>query len=401
MKPNTAATWMQTLLGSPAAAFPHEQGALQREGKYLYDNRGEPWFGRGLTMFLLYARWLQGEDNRPELAYAREVGANYLRLFGPVPVPPWGEEWRFYSRPDPGLFADLPRFLELVGDAGLRCEFVPVCGPWSQAEALDLLVEVYELCAVDIWNLFVEWTNEPGQSGTYHAGNLHAFDTIPRHGILSATGLAWLPDDATAQVLIGIPHCQHFWQAHWLDYGTPHLNDTQHDRYGRISKYLKEWRDGDHDNYGNAMEGSYCPEWNDEGARVDDTDTYPDVETHVANTAIACLFGGTSLIHYNLGKVGMMPVPGGLEDTVIREASRVWAFIPPVAQTGSYTRGDFQDFLVYWTPADSTIEHAYGVWVGNVGWAVNPLPTMGWEAIPKPGITIEAGPRPWILKATR
>jgi hypothetical protein len=373
---------------------------LGRHGKFFREDSGAVWFGRGLTMFMLHARFHRGEDIGPQCRWARSVGANYLRVFGPVPVPPWRDSWRFYSLPDPSLFSDLSAFCEDVGSFGLRVEFVPVCGPWSMADAKRLLRAAYEQVQGKP-NVFIEWTNEPGQPGTF-SGNLHTLgDGCNRHGILSATGVEVMPSDWKAQQMLGLPHAQHFHQIHWLDYGTDHLNDTQLNRYGRLSKSLKEIRDGDTDNTGQPMQGSGCPEWNDEGARVDDGDAYPDLETHVANTAIACLFGGSSLIHYGAGREANLPSSGGLEERVIKECARVWNFIPPEATEGSYTRGDFADFPIYWTPTDSTIGQSYGTWRGSEGWAVNPLPRQGWQAVAKPGITIQAGPRPWILYAQR
>jgi hypothetical protein len=391
---------LRSISTSSGGRFPAESGWLTRSAKLLLDERGQAWRGHGLTCFMLYARYLRGDDIQPMLEYARTVGVNYLRVFGPVQVPPWDVEWQFYSQPDPALFARLGEFLDVLGTSSLRCEFVPLCGNYPESAARQLVEATYHHAA---WNLMVEWTNEPGQPATY-CGNLHAFDSIPRANVPSATGIAWILDASSAPLLTGSTAITGFDQLHWLDYGTPHLNDTSyagspHARYPRQSKGLKEWRDGDPEI---AYRGSNCAEWNDEAARVDDTDSYPGLEDHVANTAIACLFGGASLIHYNAGKIGVPPTPGGLEDRVIREALSVWQFIPASAQTGGYTRGDFADFPVYWTPSDSTISHAYGVWCGSVGWCVNPLPAPGWVATPKPWVTsLEAGPRPWILKATR
>ena len=379
----------------PSSIFLPEKGKLHRSGKYLLTEDNQVWFGRGLTMFMLYARYLRGEDITPQLDYARSVGVNYLRVFGPVPVPPWGEEWRFYQT-HPQLASRLPDFAKVLGDHGLRFEWVPVCGPWSSTTARTMLIDSYAALA-NSWNVFVEWANEPGQVGTFHE-NLHTLgDNINRRGILSATGIAAIPDPANAQVLLGIPRVDHYWQMHWLDYGTMHLNDTQLNRYPRTSKYLKEIRDGD-----GGAQGSFMPEWGDEPVRVDDNDTYPGVEEHVAHNAIASLFGGAQLVHYDLGRVGLAPPAGGLCDRVIRETTKIWQFIPPIATTGTYTRGDFNEFPVYWTPTDSQVEHAYGTWVGSVGWFVNPLPQPWWKRTFKPGYQLLGeGPRPWIFKAGR
>src|SRR5262245_51019513 len=74
---------------SPAAQrarpFPPEQGRLRIEGQRFYDAGHKPWRWRGATQFLLFARYLNGEDVSPQLDWLVDHGFNVLRVFGEVP----------------------------------------------------------------------------------------------------------------------------------------------------------------------------------------------------------------------------------------------------------------------------------------------------------------------------
>jgi hypothetical protein len=368
-----------------------EEGHLVRSGGRVVDGKGDVWFGRGLTMFLLYARFLRGEDIRPQLVWARGVGANYLRVFGPVPVPPWRSEWTFYTKP---TTEGLGEFFDLLGSHGLRCEFVPVCSPWPIAVAQPYLRQCFALAGAR-WNVMIECTNEPGQTGTFHE-NLHdLIDPIERHGVLAATGISYRLNDRDAQAVLGIPRMQHFWQAHWLDYGTIHLpRDTG---FATNASALRDWRDGE-----GATEGSGRAAWDDEPYRVDESRTTPGLEDFVSHFALAGICGGASLVHFDVGREASIPAAGGRQDLVIRETGRVWQFIPAIATRGRHVNGNSPEFPLEWKPGDSTVGYACTSWVGEVGWCVNCLPPAGWRARPKPGITIvEEGPRPWILKVAK
>jgi hypothetical protein len=368
-----------------------EQSHLVRSGGRVVDGKGDVWFGRGLTMFLLYARFLRGEDIRPQLVWARGVSASYLRVFGPVPVPPWRSEWTFYTKP---TTEGLGEFFDLLGSHGLRCEFVPVCSPWPIAVAQPYLRQCFALAGAR-WNVMIECTNEPGQTGTFHE-NLHdLIDPIERHGVLSATGVAYRLNDRDARAVLGIPRMQHFWQAHWLDYGTIHL--PRDHGFATNAPALGNWRDGE-----GETEGSGRAAWDDEPYRVDEGRTFPGLEDFVSHFAFAGICGGASLVHFDVGREANIPAAGSLEDRVIRETSRIWHFIPAIATTGRYVTGNSEDFPLEWKPEDSTVGYAGASWVGEVGWCVNSLPPAGWKAKPKPGITIvDEGPRSWILKVRR
>lgn len=86
----------------------------------FWDATGQPWIWKGCTDFLLYQRFLEGEDIRPILLDRRYVGANLLRVLGMC-----HNIARFYPR-DYGdrYFTALPEFCALLGRYGFRCEFV-------------------------------------------------------------------------------------------------------------------------------------------------------------------------------------------------------------------------------------------------------------------------------------
>lgn len=383
---DAAAYLLLTGRHASAAPYPPEAGFLRTEGDRLVTEAGQIWFGRGLTMFLLYARYLRGEDIRPQLAWCRQVGANYIRVFGPVPVPPWNPEWAFYQ---PLVLdgAKLRAFAGLVGESGLRLEWVPICGPTALEASRRYLEASFEALA-GLWNVFVECTNEPGQGATYQ-GDLHALiDGLNRRGILTATGQAWL-----------FPGQSAYSKAHWLDYGTVHTQRDGH--YPHDGKECWEWRLGGEGAPGMPwLPGSGRAEWDDEPRRIDEIPQ--SIDDHLSHYATSGIFAGASLLHFDHGKFGLVPPAGGWQDRIIREVAQVWAFCPPFCSYGTYARGDWTTFPVVWRPEDSQVRHAYGMWHGEVGWFVNCLPVAGWRPVAKPGFQlVEAGPRPWIFKARR
>src|SRR5262245_10484382 len=394
-----------------SGAWPPEVGPLKRDGKRLVDAAGRTWFGRGLTMFLLYARYLRGESIQRQLEWCREVGANYLRIFGPVPCPPWDQEWAFYQT----LVLDqakLRAFANALANVGLRMEWVPICGPWPLQSSRLYLDSSYSSIA-GCWNAFIECTNEPGQSGTYH-GDLHQLiDGIDRRGVLSATGAAWL---------LGPPNYDTYAKCHWLDYGTPHTQRDGH--YAHDGKECLEWRDGGEGAPGQPnIPGSGCPEWDDEPRRIDENPTpalNPDkipgwgdmspaqqqewmLDEVLSHYATSGLFAGASLLHIDSGKFGLDPPPSGWQDRVCREVAKLWAWFPADTSYGQYSRPGFGPFPIEWQQdVDSLVNHAYCQWVGDVGYGVNCVPPAGRRPVAKSGFEIvEYGPRPFIFKARR
>ena len=64
--------------------FPPERGRLRVEGPRFYDANNEIWRWRGATQFLLFARYLNGENITPQLDWLVASGFNVIRVFGEV-----------------------------------------------------------------------------------------------------------------------------------------------------------------------------------------------------------------------------------------------------------------------------------------------------------------------------
>lgn len=102
----------------PLLAYPEALAPLTvRETRFWED--GHPWIWKGCSDFLLYQRFLEGEDLGPLLAERVALGANLLRVFGMCHyISP------FYPQRYPGYVTHLAPFARLLAAMGLRCEWV-------------------------------------------------------------------------------------------------------------------------------------------------------------------------------------------------------------------------------------------------------------------------------------
>lgn len=76
---------------------------------------GRRQFLRGVTSFLLYKRFLDGEDLRPLLSQLQGIGANTVRIFGMVTS---FAHWHPQDYFDKGYYERMPEFLDHVGGFG-------------------------------------------------------------------------------------------------------------------------------------------------------------------------------------------------------------------------------------------------------------------------------------------
>ena len=100
--------------------FRYELGKVTAREKFFWNN-GDRWYMRGATMFMLFARYLRGEDITPQFEWLRRNGFNTARVLGPVD---WGGEWSFYNK-----FNDwnrLHEFFALAYNHGLRVLWCPI-----------------------------------------------------------------------------------------------------------------------------------------------------------------------------------------------------------------------------------------------------------------------------------
>ena len=70
----------------PQRPFAPESGRLHVDSRHFYDAANHVWRWRGASQFLLFARYLNGEDISPQLDWLEDRGFNVLRVFGEVPA---------------------------------------------------------------------------------------------------------------------------------------------------------------------------------------------------------------------------------------------------------------------------------------------------------------------------
>ena len=83
------------------------------------DEQNTPWIWKGMTDFLLYKRYLDGEDITPLLQERRSLGANTLRVLLMC-----HNIAHFYPQDYAEYYTKLPQFSQLLASYGLRWEAV-------------------------------------------------------------------------------------------------------------------------------------------------------------------------------------------------------------------------------------------------------------------------------------
>lgn len=130
--------------------------------KHIVNEAGTKWRGLGVSDFLLFQRYVRGEDLTVVLEQRRDLGFGYLRVFGMFD----GSLGRFHVDETPEYFTRLGAFLELVASYGLRIEFVVFADaqramPTGQALHLWAVASVLDRH----WNALGELANEYAQNG--------------------------------------------------------------------------------------------------------------------------------------------------------------------------------------------------------------------------------------------
>jgi hypothetical protein len=94
-----------------------------------------------------------------------------------------------------------------------------------------------------------------------------------------------------------------------------------------------------------------------------------------------------------------------LQEACAQSLAGLAAFIPPEVQLGVYVEPGLGDFGLTWKrdpQAESLVDRAYGVVLGNEQWVVVPMPSPNWVPVPANGWRIEAvGPVPYVLKLAK
>jgi len=376
---------------SPRAAerpFPPEHGRLRVEGTRFHDADNQVWRWRGASQFLLFARYLNGEDITTQLDWLVARGFNVLRIFGEVPSGFHAKEYgvdnyeRPFDRPD---FNDkLNAFFTLLESRGLRCEYT-VLTYWDASDVMRAHVQrVFDVAATH-WNVFVEVANEPEHN---RIDPVAVMQGVNRRGVLSAYGLDPLRAGASAELWKGVPV---------LDYGTTHDLQRDLERSPSNTKNAKELQDtlgvpfvndepiGAIDPGHKMFEQTGPGTWGvigGGGARTVNRDVF------ISAAAIAYMYSAGYTFHFQDGLEGRVPAPEHkVQDGVAATLVDVAKFIPIEALGGMPVA-----FTVAGAPA-------VGMILGNRQWAVVSRTTAGWKPVPPDGWRIDSpGPAPYILR---
>ena len=355
------------------APFPAEAGRLHVDGKVFRTESGAVWSWRGASSFMLYARYLRGENITPQLDQARALGVNVLRVFGRVLGSGW-PDFTDFANPenDPQAAAKLGAFFDLIAAHGLRVEFVPLTyQARTDADARAQLQQAYDVAA-GRWNVFIEGANEPDVNDI---AVVTIYEGVDRRGVLSAYGVYDQDCDAV-----------HICTLAMLDYLTVHTDRGP--EWPRKIKDLLEIRDGfgDASDPRNWFAGSGRPTIGDEPIGADETEQpgrrsasssdFAQAFGVCASYSAGCTFHSEAGLRSNLLGPHQLDAAKAILD--------VWSFIPPDAQTGQYTRGGLGTLPVAW-PNDAVSLRTYGVILGADAWVTNVRPASGYGLAPAAG----------------
>jgi hypothetical protein len=230
---------------------------------------------------------------------------------------------------------------------------------------------------------------------------------VNRHGVLSAYGL----DPSRHQAENPSPPVP------VLDYGTTHDIHRVFDRSPWVTEDAREWQnrfgvpfvsdepigfiDFDHpffvrggtDPMGRALFASL----GGGGARTTNCDVIRSA------AAIAYLLTAGYTFHLQAGVEGWRPEPSEpLQDGCAQSLAEIAEFIPNEVQLGEAVRPGSGDFALAWTgkpQAESLVDRAYGVTLGNRQWVVVPVPAPGWSPAAANGWRIDGvGPVPYLVR---
>jgi hypothetical protein len=137
--------------------------AVHVEGSNFVDSNARRWIWRGCTDFLLFKKFLDGEDINALLSERAGVGANLVRVFSMC-----HNIARFHPQEYPQYFDRLGPFVDLLARSGLYVELTVFADAQlimsSSAEQHQHLGRVIDMLRGRS-NVFVELANEFGQNG--------------------------------------------------------------------------------------------------------------------------------------------------------------------------------------------------------------------------------------------
>lgn len=163
-----------------------EHGGITVDGKVFRDDQGNMWSWRGVSLFLLQARMMRGENILPEIAWMDSIGANVARVFGRVPVPGWEDQPDYHTPEDRPEFAkELHAFFTFMAGQNKRVEYVPITSNGDMNYMRRIVQQAFDIAA-DHPNVFIEVANEPEAQGNIDTVGI--MQGINTRGVIYALG---------------------------------------------------------------------------------------------------------------------------------------------------------------------------------------------------------------------
>jgi hypothetical protein len=349
-----------------------------------------------MSAFLLFYRYLIGEDVTPQLEQYQALGANVLRVFLMVG---WDNlSPRFFPNDFPDYWQRLDEFLTVCALREIRVELTifadaQIVMP-REGDQVAFVAQVSQRVS-GFWNVFLETCNEPFKNGVDVTRVVP-----PSDGYLRASGKYDLPDNT-----IGAPGPNlHLFR---LDYVTIHTE--RKDEWPRTAKDLQEYRDG-YNGDGRTFRGldpCDCPCVGDEPMGADEVDK-PGSRSNVPDdfryyAATAALMGAGATFHSTDGLNAALLRP--VQYACAWEFFTAFLFVPPAAQIAPYQRGsEFGGPGVGNMPMEHVDVKALRTFckqVDGVEYCVAIRPTADWQAVGRDGWRVVEEPARGLVKLQR
>ncbi len=388
-----------------------EVGLISAHDRQFWDQNG-PWTWVGMTDFLVWSRFLHGEDVDGLLHERVHLGAKVLRVFGMVDcfsrsikqdeLPAchlYPQEW------GDSYYEKLIAFIQLAAAHGLRVEFTLFADAETampdQGAQDDYAERVFQALttAAPTFTNFLEGCNECNNRSNLPGGEARSYEVASRFTGRSAAVLV-----ASGSSVTDLPPCATV-VPYVLDYVTEHLDRGP--EWVRKQGDLRDHRDGF--TWGDT---SPCPGVVFSGTRVATISDEPrgldesvwgsrTTDTVAAGQAggMAALFGNGITYHCTLcirsEPLGPIQTEGA---TKMLAAAR---FINPAVQTLNYSRGSDQGPCT-WAYGPGPVEHtegpgmrSYNKWIGDLNWIVA-AGSYRDAVVPCPGFALLAEPTPGV-----
>jgi hypothetical protein len=377
-----------------------ETGRVRVDDKVFRDAHGRIFQWRGATMFLLFRRFLNGENIGNSLEWMRRQRVNVARVIGMVA---W-DGFAFGPSDTLLYYTKLREFATELGAHGFKLEFVAFADAQIVMPSLnnqhEHLRRVFDAIG-HLDNVFIEVCNEPFKNGVDPSSVLR---DQPRPACPVALG-----DYVIEPVFVDGEWRGQLARADYVTMHTPRDADS----WARKAKDLLELRDGagTGEPQSPRFDGVRCPVVDDEpmGAaeadRVNGRQRSANPSEHFWHHAVAAMFSAGSTIHFDEGLYGFPAPPNSDQQKCADAITLAWSLVDPESQAWHYTRGGLADcplvFDAHLFPEQTS--RIYAKIGGNRAVAVAVHPATGWRPVAANGwrIVSAAGPQDSLVVLER